>query len=246
MPRGDGRNASGLARQSLLQEESQRLPKSTSVPVLPPLDANWRGNEASTRLERLEKQFEPATRLSRSVRRELVSSYVQQQRSKPTLSPAALARRAAQQQYGGAVMSSFSSSALAVEFAVAEAASVGALEQSGDPAADVSAAAVAARVGGGSGALSSGEVTGRSREIAERCLEGLRRVASLVPPTFGPVLSRLADELEPRLFSSGHADDEGRGMSHEQVRTDGRTWLPPRCSSSSSPTPALPPFYGRC
>ncbi len=56
-----------------------------------------------------------------------------------------------------------------------------------------------------------------SRAAAEACLLALRQMAAVQSPTLGPLLTRIADTLEPCLLSPEHCDEAGRPMTYEQV-----------------------------
>jgi len=56
-----------------------------------------------------------------------------------------------------------------------------------------------------------------SRMNSEECLLALRQLAAVISPKLGPVLLRIADSLEPVLFSTAHRDIEGHRLTYEQV-----------------------------
>jgi hypothetical protein len=56
-----------------------------------------------------------------------------------------------------------------------------------------------------------------SRLVSESCLLALRQLAGVTSPKLGPVLQRIADALEPCLFSQTHRDAIGHRLSYEQV-----------------------------
>ena len=66
------------------------------------------------------------------------------------------------------------------------------------------------------GALDAASLDSASRGVAEESLAGLRRACESASPALAPMLARIADALEPCLFSE-ERDDQGRRMTHEQV-----------------------------
>ena len=63
-----------------------------------------------------------------------------------------------------------------------------------------------------------GPSVGPSGRLARSCVETLRRLAELLPAeNYRPILAKLADELEPCLFSDEHHDDGGAPLAHLEV-----------------------------
>ena len=63
-----------------------------------------------------------------------------------------------------------------------------------------------------------GPSVGPSGRLARSCVETLRRLAELLPAeNYRPILAKLADELEPCLFSQEHHDDGGAPLAHLEV-----------------------------
>ena len=68
-----------------------------------------------------------------------------------------------------------------------------------------------------SGAVQERMLESSSRVTSESCLLALRQLASVTSPKLGPILQRVADALEPALFSAQHRDTEGHRLTYEQV-----------------------------